>query len=90
MIAGRNLFSMAEKAHYAQRIALDCLEIRDYMGRVAQVARSCLRARGPCGFGSAFILRLRRCAVYRWRQSARLQRAVSLYTSSHTQASMCA
>ena len=63
--AGRQLFYMTEKAHYAQHIGLDLLESgfnprfgwtygdEDFMGRIAQVAKPCLRGRGPLRVGAA-------------------------------------
>eukprot|EP00974_Lingulodinium_polyedra_P009032 863696-Lingulodinium_polyedra.AAC.1 len=65
MERGRQLFYFTEKAHYAQHIALDCLVFKfnprfgwaypdeDYMGRMAQVAKACLRGRGPLRLGGA-------------------------------------
>ena len=55
MASGRKLWYMTEKTHYAQHIALDLMRTgfnprfgwtyvdEDYVGRIAQVARACLR-----------------------------------------------
>ena len=60
MTSGRQLFHMTEKSHYAQHIGLDLLRTgsnprfgwtygdEDFMGRISQVCRPCLKGRGHC------------------------------------------
>lgn len=81
----RQLFHLTEKAHYAQHIALDMLATRvkprwgwtyadeDYMGRLAQVAKACLRARGMVRVGEAFIFRWRNRVNLLWRMRSRVR-----------------
>ena len=75
---GRKLFNVTYKAHYVQHIALDILRTgfnprfawtyrdEDFMGRVAQVAKMCTKARGPLRLGEVFILRYRNVLYLRW------------------------
>ena len=83
MLRRRQLFHMTEKSHVCQHVALDLLESRynprygwtykdeDYMGKVAQVARACTRARGPLGVGDAFVFRWRNRMQLMWARKAR-------------------
>ena len=76
----RQLFYITEKAHYAQHIALDLVLTgfnprfgwtygdEDFMGRIAQVARACLKGRGPLRVGHALVYRWRRVKYLRWRR----------------------
>ena len=80
---GRRLFHFTEKAHYTQHMALDCLVCKfnprfgrmypdeDYMGRLAYVAKACLRGRGPLRLGDALMLRWRNRMWIRWSRHAR-------------------
>eukprot|EP00974_Lingulodinium_polyedra_P021833 2108539-Lingulodinium_polyedra.AAC.1 len=43
----------------------------DYMGRVAQVCRPCLRGRGPLRLGTALLFRWRQAMFLRWQRRAR-------------------
>eukprot|EP00974_Lingulodinium_polyedra_P090542 8781222-Lingulodinium_polyedra.AAC.1 len=67
---GRMLYHMTEKAHYTQHLGLDVLTgfnpravwtygDEDYMGRIAQVVRPCLKGRGPLRVGMAVMTRYR-------------------------------
>ena len=79
----RKLFGLTEKAHYLQHVALDCLTWRsnpklgwtyadeDFMGRIAQVASQCTRARGPIRLRDALFARYRRCLFVRWSRRGR-------------------
>ena len=79
----RKLYHMTEKAHYCQHIALDVLSSRynprfgwtyqdeDYMGKVASVAKSCTRARGPLRLGEAFVFRWRNRMHLLWSRKRR-------------------
>ena len=80
MTTGRQLFHMTEKAHYAQHVGLDLLRTgfnprfgwtygdEDYMGRIAQVCRPCLKGRGPLRVGEALFFRWRQCMHVRWQR----------------------
>ena len=83
MNSGRTFFYMTVKAHFAQHIGLDMLSSRlnprslwtygdeDYMGRIAQVCRPCLRGRGPLRLGGALMFRWRHAMFLRWSRRAR-------------------
>ena len=87
MTNNRKLFYITEKAHYVQYIAIDLLQQRfnprygwtyqdeDYMGRMAQVAKACMRARGPLRFAVSFIFRWRTVMFIRWSRRARARPA---------------
>ena len=78
-----SLFLMTMKSHYAQHLASDILATRlnprigwtyideDFVGRVAQIASQCTRARGPTKVGPALFFRHRRLLWTRWSRRAR-------------------
>ena len=86
---GRKLFHMAEKSHYVQHIALDILSTRfnprfawvyadeDYMGRIAQLCKSCTRARGPMRVAKPFMFRWRRRMMLLWNRQHRKRQQTS-------------
>ena len=71
MRRGQKLFLVTEKTHYVQHIAQDCIDLKlnprfgwtysdeDWMGRIAQVAKTCIRGRGPVKVSAP--------AIERWR-----------------------
>ena len=83
MTRGRQLFYMTVKSHYAQHIGIDVLrsgfnprfgwtyQDEDYMGRVAQVCKPCLKGRGPLRLGGALLFRWRCCMFIRWQRRTR-------------------
>ena len=82
MQAKRKLWYVTEKAHYFQHVGITILATRwnprfswryldeDYMGRCSQVAKNCMRARGPLKMGDAFVLRWRPRMLALYKQRA--------------------
>ena len=72
------LFHMTEKAHYVQHVGLDILKLlynprfgwtycdEDFMGKIAQIAKSSTRARGPLKIGHSLMFRWRNRLCVRW------------------------
>ena len=85
MLRKRKLFHLTEKAHFCQHIALQCLSTsfnprfgwtyqdEDYMGKVAQVAKACMRARGPARVAEPFVFRWRNRMQLMWARKERLR-----------------
>ena len=83
MMAGRHLFHVTMKAHFMAHIGLDCVTFQtnprfswtygdeDLMGRIAAVARSSTRGRGPLRLGQGLYPKYRTLLYLIWTRLSR-------------------